>query len=96
MTLTYVGYLCGRVWVILHSHSGLFLVCWGQNLALASTAFEDTYLIILDVDGREWADRLRARMEERQQCDDISESTAAMTSEHSPLIMERHHKSMIV
>jgi len=31
-------------------------------LALAHTAFEDTYLTILDVDGRDWADFLRYRM----------------------------------
>lgn len=43
-----------------------FLSC--SCLALAHTAFEDTYLTILDVDGPEWADFLRYRMN-----DDINE-----------------------
>lgn len=29
---------------------------------MALTAFEDTYLTILDVDGPQWTDKLRARM----------------------------------
>ncbi|CAB9518082.1 Zinc finger, RAN-binding domain containing 2 [Seminavis robusta] len=33
-----------------------------KSLALAHTAFEDTYLTVLDIDGREWADFLRYRM----------------------------------
>lgn len=33
-----------------------------SNLGLAATANEDTYLTILDIDGEEWADKLRHRM----------------------------------
>lgn len=33
-----------------------------DNLGMAYTAFEDTYLSILQVDGPEWTDRLRKRM----------------------------------
>lgn len=33
-----------------------------DNTAMAFTAAEDTYLTILDVDGPEWADKLRLRM----------------------------------
>lgn len=33
-----------------------------DNAALACTAYEDTYLTILDVDGSEYADKLRLRM----------------------------------
>jgi hypothetical protein len=29
---------------------------------MAMTAYEDTYLTILDIDGPEWTDKLRARM----------------------------------
>ena len=32
---------------------------------MAHTAFEDTYLTILDVDGPDWADFLRYRMDDR-------------------------------
>jgi hypothetical protein len=54
---------------------GLFTVSWfvlakkssshktTQHRALAETAYEDTYLTILDVDGSEWADDLRAKMQ---------------------------------
>ena len=30
--------------------------------ALAETAYEDTYMTVLDVDGAEWVDRLRYKM----------------------------------
>mmetsp|Transcript_6864 Transcript_6864/g.8896 ORF Transcript_6864/g.8896 Transcript_6864/m.8896 type:complete len:375 (-) Transcript_6864:91-1215(-) len=33
-----------------------------DNMAMAMTAFEDTFLTIVDVDGTEWADRLRRKM----------------------------------
>jgi predicted membrane chloride channel (bestrophin family) len=33
-----------------------------DNNALACTAYEDTYLTILDVDGQEWTDKLRMKM----------------------------------
>lgn len=33
-----------------------------NNSAMAMTAFEDTYLTILDIDGPEWTDKLRNRM----------------------------------
>lgn len=33
-----------------------------SNLALAQMAFEDAYLTIQDVDGKEWADKLRRKM----------------------------------
>lgn len=33
--------------------------------ALAMVAYEDTYLTILDVDGPEWADKLRIRMHDK-------------------------------
>jgi hypothetical protein len=38
---------------------------FGTNRALAETAFEDTYMTVLDVDGTEWADNLRAKMHPR-------------------------------
>jgi hypothetical protein len=44
-------------------HTTYFLA----NRALAETAFEDTYLTILDVDGSEWADDLRAKMQPNQE-----------------------------
>lgn len=34
-----------------------------SNLALAQMAFEDAYLTIQDVDGVEWAEKLRRRMD---------------------------------
>jgi hypothetical protein len=49
------------------SHSSprnLFLL--NNHRALAETAYEDTYLTILDVDG-EWADDLRAKMQPNQE-----------------------------
>ena len=33
-----------------------------DNTAMAFTAFEDTYLTLLDVDGHQWTDKLRLRM----------------------------------
>ena len=33
-----------------------------DNLGMAETAFEDTYLTILQCDGPQWTDRLRQRM----------------------------------
>lgn len=36
-----------------------------DNLGMAQTAFEDTYLSILDVDGPQWTDRLRLKMNPR-------------------------------
>lgn len=33
-----------------------------DNAALAKVAYEDTYLMVLDVDGPEWADKLRYKM----------------------------------
>jgi hypothetical protein len=43
------------------------LFCFANNhRALALTAYEDTYLTILDVDGSEWADDLRAKMQPNQ------------------------------
>jgi len=33
-----------------------------DNNALACVAYEDTYLTILDVDGEQWADKLRLQM----------------------------------
>ncbi|CAB9508769.1 Zinc finger, RAN-binding domain containing 2 [Seminavis robusta] len=33
-----------------------------KSLAMAHTAFEDTYLTVMDIDGQEWADFLRYRM----------------------------------
>lgn len=58
-------------------------------LALAHTAFEDTYLNILDIDGEEWADFLRFRMN-----DDINER---LTTEQSWLLggKERFHNLMM-
>jgi hypothetical protein len=38
-----------------------------QHRALAETAYEDTYLTILDVDGSEWADNLRVKMQPNQE-----------------------------
>lgn len=35
--------------------------------AMAMTAYEDTYLTILDVDGPEWTDKLRLRMHDQTQ-----------------------------
>lgn len=36
--------------------------CSNSNLALAQMAFEDAYLTIQDVDGIEWANKLRKKM----------------------------------
>jgi len=55
--------------------------------ALARTVFEDTYLTVMDVDGIEWAEKLRVRMQERK---DHNGSTAAAapppSSEQTPLM----------
>lgn len=39
------------------------LLLFHSNLALAQMAFEDAYLTIQDVDGVEWADKLRRKMD---------------------------------
>jgi predicted membrane chloride channel (bestrophin family) len=36
-----------------------------DNEAMANTAYEDTYLTLLDMDGEVWVDKLRARMHDR-------------------------------
>ena len=38
-----------------------------DNLGMAYTAFEDTYLTILDTDGPEWTERLRTKMNPKLQ-----------------------------
>jgi hypothetical protein len=47
-----------------HIHKTYYFLA---NRALAETAYEDTYLTILDVDGSEWADNLRAKMQPSQE-----------------------------
>lgn len=42
-----------------------------DNLGMAYTAFEDTYLMICDLDGAEYTDKLRAKMFCKKQVDDI-------------------------
>jgi len=57
-----------------------------DNLGMAQTAFEDTYLSILDVDGPQWTDRLRLRMNpklNRQMHNGIE----MYHSERTPLVM---------
>jgi hypothetical protein len=51
-----------------------------DNLGMALTAFEDTYLTILEIDGPEWTDRLRKRM-------DGQRSTGNGVLETDPLIV---------
>ena len=41
-----------------------------DNNAIACTAYEDTYLTILDLDGPQWADRLRLKMQNGQ-CEEV-------------------------
>ena len=41
------------------------LSCFLPNRALAMVAYEDTYLTVLDVDGTDWADKLRVRMHDQ-------------------------------
>lgn len=48
-----------------------------NNSAMAMTAYEDTYLTILDIDGPEWTDKLRKRME-HDTTSPITESTALL------------------
>lgn len=43
-----------------------------DNAAMALTAFEDTYLTIRDIDGSEWVDILRVRMQDRTKTDDVT------------------------
>jgi hypothetical protein len=49
------------VWLS-HLYSVPLTISICTNRALAETAFEDTYLTVLDIDGPEWADKLRAKM----------------------------------
>lgn len=70
---------CCMVFVITYGFVGLELVAieldnpFGNDpndfdhKAMAMTAYEDTYLTILDVDGPEWTDKLRLRMFDRTQ-----------------------------
>ena len=48
---------------------------------LAETAYEDCYLYVLDVDGPEWADKLRLRMH-----DETKQIRDDCPSEHSWLL----------
>jgi len=90
----------GAVFVMTYGFVGLELVAieldnpFGDddndfdNDALARTVFEDTYLTVMDVDGIEWAEKLRVRMQERK---DHNGSTAAAaapppSSEQTPLM----------
>lgn len=50
-----------------------------DNSALACTAYEDTYLTILDVDGPEWADKLRLLMMVEQESGQPTETTGLMS-----------------
>ena len=52
-----------------------------DNLGMAYTAFEDTYLSILHLDGPEWTDRLRKRMDPR------GKNAGRGINEHAPLIV---------
>lgn len=54
-----------------------------SSTLLAETCYEDCYLYIRDVDGDEWADKLRLRMRDRN-----GMSTTAM-EESSPTCSER-------
>jgi hypothetical protein len=66
----------------------LLLLVTFRCLALARTAFEDTYLTILDIDGAEWADFLRYRMN-----GDINER---MQTEQSWLVSGRQRFSLLM
>lgn len=46
------------------------------------TTFEDTYLTILDVDGPEWTDKLRARMHDPNDAN-LSQEQAWLLSKKS-------------
>jgi len=45
---------------------------------MAYTAFEDTYLIIYDVDGQDWTDKLRLKMKGEKDGDIMSTSRSWM------------------
>ena len=51
-----------------------------DNNAMALTAFEDTYLTIKDVDGREWVDILRVRMTDRNDTDNLTHEQSWLLS----------------
>jgi hypothetical protein len=46
---------------------------------MAHTSFEDTYLTILDVDGPEWTDFLRFRMNDKANDGLVAEQTWLLT-----------------
>jgi hypothetical protein len=52
---------CGAL--ISHTYIRKTYFLANNHRALAETAYEDTYLTILDVDGSKWADDLRAKMQ---------------------------------
>lgn len=54
-----------------------------HHSALARTVFEDTYLTVMDVDGMEWAEKLRARMQERK---DHNGLAVPPSTEQTPLM----------
>lgn len=43
-----------------------------DNTAMALTAFEDTYLTINDVDGPEWVDKLRVKMHDKNDSENLA------------------------
>jgi len=42
-----------------------------DNDAMAKTAFEDTYITMADIDGVEWVDNLRVRMQNRDRMEQV-------------------------
>ena len=54
---------------------------WQLHRALAETAYEDAYLTILDVDGSEWLENLRAKMQPK-----LEEGQPLPTAEQSCLM----------
>lgn len=55
--------------------------------ALACTAYEDTYLTLLDVDGPEYADHVRERMTKGHTATYYHSSASAAVDEKSSLIV---------
>jgi len=51
-----------------------------NNSALAMTAYEDTYLTVLDIDGPELTDKLRARMFDKNSDEELASEQSWLLS----------------
>ena len=69
-----VGSQCVKISGSSHLHGAFFTGDDDNdfdNQAMAFTAFEDTYLTIRDVDGSAWVDKLRVRMHDGANSDNL-------------------------